>query len=163
MKTNEKLVKLLKENNLTITTCESLTGGLVASNIIDVAGSSAVINEAYVTYAAKSKTNLVGVNPEIIAKYGVVSSETALEMAEKAAIKAKSDIAISTTGIAGPSGEEEGKPVGTVCFGFYYKGIKETTCVHFKDLGRNKNRKQAVNFAIKYAYNFVKKNIKKDL
>lgn len=163
MKNNEKLVKILKENNLTITTCESLTGGLVASAIVDVSGSSQVINEAYVTYAIKSKENLVGVESNVIEKYGVVSVQTAFEMAKKAALKANSDVSISTTGIAGPTGGDCFNPVGTVCFGFYYKGKVETIRVVFDNLGRNKNRKQAVQYAIKYAYNFVKENLKKDL
>lgn len=163
MKNNEKLVKILRENKLTITTCESLTGGLLASTIVDVNGSSQVLNEAYVTYAIKSKENLVGVDSNVIEKYGVVSEQTAFEMVKKAAIKANSDVAISTTGIAGPTGGDEKNPVGTVCFGFYYKGKVETIRIVFEDLGRNKNRKQAVQFAIKYAYDFVKENLKKDL
>ncbi len=163
MKYNEKLVQILKENNLTITTCESLTGGLAASSIVDVSGSSQVLNEAYVTYAIKSKEELVGVNASTIKKYGVVSIETASEMAQKAAKKANSDVAISTTGIAGPTGGDEINPVGTVCFGFYFKGKIKTIRVVFNNLGRNKNRKQAVSYAIKYAYNFVKKNLEKDL
>lgn len=163
MKYNEKLVQILKENNLTITACESLTGGLVASAIVDVSGSSQVLNEAYITYAASSKEHLVGVDPNIIDEYGVVSIQTACDMALKAARKAHSDVAISTTGVAGPTGGDEINPVGTVCFGFYYKGVIETIRVNFSDLGRNKNRKQAVEFAIKYAYQFVKENLKKDL
>lgn len=163
MRENLHLVKLLEAHHLTITTCESLTGGLVASKIVDISGSSRVINEAYITYAALSKINLVGVNREIIEKYGVVSEETAREMCLKAALKAKSDVAISTTGVAGPTGGDPINPVGTVCFGVCFKNKTYTKRVEFPDLGRNKNREAAAKYAIEFAYEIVKENLKKDL
>ena len=163
MKSNIKLVEMLKENNLTITCCESLTGGLVASRIVEVAGSSKVLNESYVTYAISSKISLVGVDKEIIDKYGVVSEETAYEMAKKSSLKAKSDIAISTTGIAGPTGGDEKNPVGTVCFGFKIGDEIITLRKVFENKGRNKIRNMAANFAISYMCKLLNKKIKKVL
>lgn len=155
-KDNYELVNELIKRNLTITTCESCTGGLIASRIVDISGSSAILNEAYVTYAASSKVSLVGVDKNIIEQYGVVSEETAYEMALKASIKAKSDLAISATGIAGPTGGDTNNPVGTVCFGFKVLDKIYTKKVIFKNLGRNIVREQAVDYAISYMLEKVK-------
>ena len=155
-KDNFELVNELIKRNLSITTCESCTGGLIASRIIDISGSSAILNEAYVTYAASSKVSLVGVDKNIIEKYGVVSEETAYEMALKASIKAKSCLAISATGIAGPTGGDVNNPVGTVCFGFKVLDKIYTKKVIFKNLGRNIVREQAVDYAISYMLEKVK-------
>ena len=155
MKNNELVNELIKRN-LHITTCESCTGGLIASSIVDVSGSSAILNEAYVTYAVQSKINLVGVDSNIIEKYGVVSEETAYEMAYKASIKANSDIAISTTGVAGPTGGDINNPVGTVCFGFKILDKIYTERKIFSNLSRNEVRQSACEYAI----NFVLEKIK---
>ena len=152
---NKELVLYLIKNNLHITTCESLTGGLVASALVDIAGSSSILDEAYVTYAASSKIGLVGVDSNIIDKYGVVSVEVAKEMALKASLKAKSDLAISTTGVAGPSGGSENIPVGCVCFGFKIFDKVFTIRKIFNYNDRNKNRKAAVRFAINYMYKLL--------
>lgn len=147
---NIELVNELIKRNLHITTCESCTGGLVASRIVDVSGSSAILNEAYITYAAQSKISLVGVDKNIIDKYGVVSKETAYEMALKSSIKANSELSISTTGVAGPSGGSEENPVGTVCFGFKVFDKIYVERVIFENKGRNIIRNQAADYAIKY-------------
>lgn len=112
-----ELYELLKKYHLLVTTAESCTGGLVASGLVDLAGISEFYKEGYITYAESSKENLLGVLPSTIEMYGVVSEETAREMAIGAAKKAGADVAITTTGIAGPGGGTKELPVGTVCFG----------------------------------------------
>lgn len=116
---SEKLIKLLREKNYTITTAESCTGGMISSTIVNVAGASYVLNEAYVTYANEAKEKLLGVKHETLENYGAVSEQTAYEMAEGAARAASADCAIAVTGIAGPDGGTDEKPVGTVYAGYY--------------------------------------------
>ena len=109
-----KVVELLKKRNLSVTTVESCTGGLLAAGIVDVPGASAVFSRGFVTYSDDAKKEVIGVDGDIIEKYGVVSEETALEMVKKGAFTAKTDCALATTGIAGPSGGDDVNPVGTV-------------------------------------------------
>lgn len=118
----EELVKYLTENKMTITTAESCTGGMISSTIVNVPGASWVLNEAYVTYANEAKEKLVGVSHNTLEEFGAVSKETAYEMAEGAAKAANADCAIAVTGIAGPDGGTEEKPVGTVYAGYCVKG-----------------------------------------
>lgn len=155
---NKELVKLLKELKYTITTCESCTGGLIASAIVDISGSSSVLNEAYITYAASSKVSLVGVDEKIINKYGVVSEEVAYDMALKSRIKASSNVSISSTGVAGPSGGSDVTPVGTVCFGFNINGDIKTVTKHFTG-ERNQVRNSARKFAIDYIFEELKNKL----
>ncbi len=155
---NLELVELLKKLNYTITTCESCTGGLIASNIIDISGSSSVLNEAYVTYAIDSKVSLVGVDRDIIDKYGVVSEEVAKEMALKSLNKAHSNVSISSTGVAGPTGGSDKTPVGTVCFGVCINENVYTTTKIFKG-SRNEVRKAASKYAIDLAYDKLKNKL----
>lgn len=102
---------------LTLATVESCTGGLVTSRITDVPGASAVLTHGFITYANEAKEGLVGVKAETIALHGAVSEEVAAEMALGGLQSSGCDIAVSVTGIAGPGGGSEDKPVGTVCFG----------------------------------------------
>ncbi len=110
----ENLVAQLKEKHFTITTVESCTGGLLAGTIVNAKGASDVFNEGYITYSNEAKERLVHVSSQTLEKYGAVSSNTAREMAEGAAKVAKAQVALSTTGIAGPGGGTEDKPVGLV-------------------------------------------------
>lgn len=118
----DKLIKLLSEKNMTITTAESCTGGMISSRLVNVSGASAVLNEAYVTYSNEAKSRNLGVSKETIDKYGAVSEETAKEMVEGVAKRAFTDCAIAVTGIAGPDGGTKEKPVGTVYAGYYICG-----------------------------------------
>lgn len=145
------LVSLLIEKNYHITTAESCTGGLVAASIVNVPNASKVLNEAYVTYAAESKSSLLGVDPKTIDLYNVVSEEVAKEMAFGAKIRSNSDVAISITGAAGPSSDGI-IDVGTVCFAVVTNNNYETKTVYFGDLGRNIVRAKATVFAIEFAY-----------
>ena len=114
IKTEESLGKLLKEKKLTVSTAESCTGGLVASRITDISGSSDYFKEAYVTSANEIKHKNLGVSNETLEKYGAVSSECAFEMAQGLSKRTGCDVAICTTGIAGPTGGTAKKPVGLV-------------------------------------------------
>ena len=112
------LVGVLQERNETIATAESCTSGLIAKLLTDQSGSSAWYWGGVNSYANEAKTNLLRVSEELIETYGAVSSEVALAMAEGVLNQSSADWALSVTGIAGPSGGSEEKPVGTVCFGF---------------------------------------------
>ncbi|MCD8021374.1 MAG: nicotinamide-nucleotide amidohydrolase family protein [Clostridiales bacterium] len=110
----KKIERILRHKGLTVTTAESCTGGLVAGNLINAAGISEVFKEGYITYSNEAKVKILGVKEETLEKYGAVSRETAQEMAEGAAKTAGTEVALAVTGIAGPDGGTEEKPVGLV-------------------------------------------------
>ena len=110
----EVLVKLLATKKQTLATAESCTGGLLANRITNVAGASSVLLAGYVCYSNEAKADVLAVDPKLIEQHGAVSEEVARAMAEGARKRAKSTYALATTGIAGPSGGSEQKPVGTV-------------------------------------------------
>ena len=112
--TAEKLVKLLKKKNLTVTTAESCTGGMVAAKIINVPGASDVFDQGYITYSNKSKRKILDVSKATLKKYGAVSEQTAREMALGGVLAADADACVAVTGLAGPDGGTEEKPVGLV-------------------------------------------------
>lgn len=114
--------ELLVNKNLTIATAESCTGGLLAGALINYPGISSVFMEGAITYSNEAKMQRLKVKKETLDKYGAVSEETAREMAEGIAKAANTDIGISVTGIAGPGGGTEEKPVGLVYLGLYIKG-----------------------------------------
>lgn len=113
----KKVVELLKKLNMNISTAESCTGGMLASKLIDVPGVSDVFYEGVVSYSNEAKINRLGVRKEILDKYGAVSEEVAKEMV----MGLTTDVALSTTGIAGPDGGSEEKPVGLVYMGIRIK------------------------------------------
>ena len=110
----EILVSLLTEKKRTLATAESCTGGLLANRITNIAGASSVLLAGYVCYANEAKADVLGVDLKMLEQRGAVSEEVARAMAEGARKRAKSDFALATTGIAGPGGGSEEKPVGTV-------------------------------------------------
>lgn len=110
-------VQTLRRRGMTCATCESLTGGKVVASLVDIPGASAVVRAGLVTYQTDTKTILANVPADIIERFGVVSEEVARTMAEGTRIRLGVDIAVSTTGVAGPDGGTEGCPVGTVCVG----------------------------------------------
>jgi nicotinamide-nucleotide amidase len=111
------IAKLLTGRGETVSTAESCTGGLIARRLTELPGSSTYFMEGAVTYSNDAKVRTLNVKRETLDKFGAVSSETAEEMARGMRERAKTDYAISVTGIAGPDGGSEGKPVGTVWFG----------------------------------------------
>lgn len=126
----EVTCKKLMEKNITVAVAESCTGGMVAKRFTDIEGISKVFMEGAVTYSNEAKIRRLGVKPETLEKYGAVSAETAAEMAEGMAKTAGVDLAVSTTGVAGPDGGTDEKPVGTVYLGMYYKGEVKTKELH---------------------------------
>lgn len=121
MALNIEVFELLKERKLKISTAESITGGKIISYLIEVSGASKIIEQSYVLYSKKAKIDVLGVENKIIDDFGVVSQEVALEMARNLKVISKADIAISTTGEAGPTLNEEDVAKGTVCFALVYK------------------------------------------
>ncbi|MDD7643744.1 MAG: CinA family protein [bacterium] len=142
-----EVAELLEQKQLHVTTAESCTGGLIAGTLVNVAGISAWFEEGYVTYSNAAKEKLLGVSHQTLEAYGAVSQQTAEEMAVGAAKAAKADTAISATGIAGPDGGTEEKPVGLVYFGCFCKG---ETCVekHIFTGDRAQIRAQSVQAAL---------------
>ena len=139
----ESIVELLKEKQLTVTTAESCTAGLLAGRIMNVPGASSIYNEGYITYSNHAKEKLLGVSHETLETYGAVSSQTASEMAAGAAKAAGADVALAVTGIAGPDGGTEEKPVGLVYIGCFVRG--KVRVEEFRFTGnRSKNRDYAV-------------------
>ena len=116
------VVDLLLANGLTVSTVESCTGGLVAARLINVPGVSEVFKSGYITYSNKAKRRLLGVKKNTLAKHGAVSETVARDMAKGAATVSKADVVVSVTGIAGPDGGTEEKPVGLVYIGCYVCG-----------------------------------------
>ncbi len=110
------LLELCKAKKLTLATAESCTGGLVAAALSEIPGSSLVLDRGFVTYSNKAKQQMLGVTPATIDVYGAVSRECAEEMAKGALAHASVDLAVSITGIAGPTGAVPGKPIGLVFF-----------------------------------------------
>lgn len=142
--------EFLLSKNLTISTAESLTGGMLASKLVDFPGISKVFSEGFVCYSDGAKAESLGVDRKILEKHGAVSKEVAEAMAEGAAKKSGSDIGISTTGIAGPDGGSEETPVGTVYIGLYYKEEKSHIKLQIGQRPRNYVRIKTVNTALDY-------------
>jgi nicotinamide-nucleotide amidase len=112
----ERLLEVCKRKGLTVATAESCTGGLVAGAISAISGSSAVLDRGYVTYSNTAKEQMLGVSPTTLDAYGAVSRQCAEEMANGALSHAQVDLAVSITGVAGPTGGTPEKPVGLVHF-----------------------------------------------
>lgn len=146
--------KILCEKKLTISTAESCTGGMVAEALISFAGISEVFKEGVITYSNEAKIKRIGVKEETLKEYGAVSKETAKEMAEGVAALANTNIAISTTGIAGPGGGTEEKPVGLVYVCIYING--ETIV---EKLNLNGNREAIRRKATMNALNILRKEL----
>ncbi|MEE1077137.1 MAG: nicotinamide-nucleotide amidohydrolase family protein [Acutalibacteraceae bacterium] len=114
---HELVVKALAENNMKISTAESCTGGLISKKITEVSGSSAVFDCGVCSYSNEIKNKVLGVDKAVLDTLGAVSAETAKQMAKGVRLLSNSDIAVSTTGIAGPTGATPQKPVGLVYIG----------------------------------------------
>lgn len=148
MNLEEKIVEELTRRGYTITTAESCTGGLLAGRILNVSGASSVYNEGNITYSNEAKERLLGVSHETLETYGAVSEQTAREMAFGAAKAANANVGLSTTGIAGPGGGTDEKPVGLVYVGCCING--ETAVEECRFHGdRRENRDAAVEAALK--------------
>jgi nicotinamide-nucleotide amidase len=155
-----QLATALEAKGLLLTTAESCTGGMIAAACTDLAGSSNWFDRGFITYSNDAKTQMLGVSSSMIRRHGAVSEETAAAMAGGAiasihtAMAGKpypapltGHVAVAVTGVAGPGGGSDLKPVGTVCFGFSVDGVVTTSTQHF--LGdRAAVRAQTVAFAL---------------
>ena len=141
----KELVDLLIEKNMTIASAESCTGGLFAASIVDIADASKVLNASVVTYSNEAKTKYANVSPDLIEKYGAVSEEVAMAMAEGIAKETEANVGVSFSGIAGPTGGTEDKPIGTVCIGIYVDGDRYCDTLHLnEDWSRREIREASV-------------------
>lgn len=154
-----ELQDILRSNKKTITTAESCTGGLVASMITKISGSSDVFNGSIVTYSNKIKNQELNVKNETLKKFGAVSYEVVDEMLDGAIKKFEANFAIAISGIAGPTGATENKPVGTVVIGISNNnGDKIIDTFYFKG-SRQEVQIQAAKTSLKKILKFIKKTL----
>ena len=149
-----KVGSALQAKGLTLATAESCTGGGVSMAVTEVAGSTAWFDCGFVVYSNVSKTELLDVSAALIAQNGTVSEEVAAAMAEGALANSSADVALSTTGIAGPTGAVPGKPVGTVCFGWAWGDHTYTERLVFQG-DRQAVREQTVVHALQGLLRFI--------
>lgn len=144
----------LTSREIMIATAESCTGGLICGTLTEISGSSAAVDRGFVTYSNEAKTEMLGVPADLIRKVGAVSREVAIAMAEGALARSKADIAVSVTGIAGPGGGTEDKPVGTVHIAVAATN-RPTQHLHcwFADSGRHAIRLETVLTALNAVLN----------
>lgn len=143
----EILLKELLAKKKTLSIAESCTGGLTASMVTSISGSSAVFHQGFVTYSNESKMKVLGVRGDTLQKFGAVSEQTAKEMAEGARLRSRADVAVAITGIAGPTGGTKQKPVGTVWFACATPKRTTTQKLHFpfaRDLNQRASAYQAL-------------------
>ena len=146
--------RALEAKRLLLVTAESCTGGGVSQAITEVAGSTGWFECGFVTYSNASKTELLDVPAAMIAQFGSVSEEVAGKMAEGALANSNADVAVATTGIAGPTGAVPGKPVGTVCFGWSRGDTTYTERLVFPG-DRHAVREQTVAHALRGLLRFI--------
>ncbi|CAN7461453.1 CinA family protein [Phyllobacterium sp. LjRoot231] len=143
------VLEACRRHGILLATAESCTGGLIVASLTDIGGSSDVVDRGFVTYSNGAKHEMIGVPAELIDKHGAVSEEVALAMAAGALAHSHAGIAVSVTGIAGPGGGSEAKPVGLVWFGLALNGKQPIAARHvFDDHGRASIRNAAVNTAL---------------
>lgn len=147
----EEVVNYLIKNNIKISVCESLTGGLLASKIVEIPGSSSVFSLGIVTYSNEMKEKFLNVKRETIELYDVVSEEVVKEMVLGLEKQVESDVYISTSGYAGPTGLN----VGKVCFSIKIRDVIKTFTIKLENLNRNEIREETVNIIFKELKNLL--------
>lgn len=145
------IVDILTAKKWTISFAESCTAGLAAAHLVDIPSASNVFNASFVTYSNEAKVRYLGVKEETIVQKGVVSEDVAVQMAVGAARANGAQVGVGITGIAGPTGGSEEKPVGMVCFGFIIDGRTLSATKQFGDIGRDAVRAASV----EYVYSFL--------
>jgi nicotinamide-nucleotide amidase len=156
----ESIVRMLTERHLTLATAESCTGGLLANRITDVPGASTVFLEGFVTYSNASKTALLGVPAKLISAHGAVSEQVVRAMAEGVLAKSGATHALATTGIAGPGGGSEEKPVGTVWFALSSKGEETVSWKQHLPLDRKAFKRAVTQSALDRLRRHLKSSLK---
>jgi nicotinamide-nucleotide amidase len=145
----QKAFDLLQRSSLKLATAESCTGGMIAAAMTDIPGSSDVFDRGFVTYSNASKTDMLGVPAAMIESYGAVSAEVAIAMAEGALRFSAADVSVAVTGIAGPGGGSDSKPVGLVHFACARRGQPVRQEVkQFVNAGRDSIRRDALHHAL---------------
>ncbi len=142
-----QLTKILKQKSLTIAVAESCTGGNLSALLTSESGSSTYFDRGFITYSNQAKIDMLNVKHTTLNKFGAVSEQTALEMVRGVIKNSSANIAVSITGIAGPTSNDTNKPVGMVCFGFCINGKCTTTTQHFGG-DRHKVVEQSVAFVV---------------
>lgn len=156
MTLEQRVVALLNEKGLKLTTAESCTGGLIAKRITDVSGSSSVFECGIVSYANRIKHELLGVDNETLKEYGAVSEQTARQMVSGALKISGADLAVAVTGIAGPNSDSTDKPVGLVYIAFsdgnetIVKKYLNSFSDNVRENNRNKSADEALNLVLEY-------------
>lgn len=143
-----QIVQILTEKKQTIVTAESCTGGMIAAALTDVPGASAVVYGGYVAYANVAKSRMIHVQARLIRDYGAVSNQVARAMADGARNTARADFAVAVTGIAGPDGGSDKKPVGLVYIAVSSELATLVIEHRFGDLGRDEVRRASVKAAL---------------
>ena len=143
----KNLSEILISKGMSIAIAESCTGGSLSSSLTSIPGASNYFNCGFITYSNESKISMLNVDPNSIKHFGAVSEKVASEMAMGAGNNSNSNLAISVTGIAGPSGGTAEKPVGMVCFGFYVDGSVTTTTQFFSGV-RSEIVSESIAFAL---------------
>lgn len=143
------ILDLARSQSIQIATAESCTAGLISGALTEIAGSSDVVDRGFVTYTNAAKQQMLGVSADSLTNFGAVSAEVAAEMAYGAIINSQADLAVAVTGIAGPGGGSQDKPVGLVWFGLCKMGTAPTiTKREFGDIGRSEIRLATVAVAL---------------
>ena len=147
----KKVINLLRKKKLKISFAESCTGGMLASSITTIRGSSKIFTLGLITYSNQSKINILKVRRNIIIKHGAVSYETCLSMVKNLSLMSKTHVSVSITGVAGPGGGTKSKPVGLV-----YIGVKKGKKILIKKyLFKSKKRKVIQRSSVNKALNLV--------
>ena len=152
----KKVSKKLHQKKLFLVSAESCTGGWLAKQITDLSGSSTIFDRGFVTYSNNSKQEMLGVQKNTIKGFGAVSENVVKEMASGALDHSNADIAIAISGVAGPNGGTDEKPVGMVCFGLMQRGNKPQAVTEIFDGNRDQVRTLAVDFALHEIYKLLK-------
>ncbi len=143
-----RVLEACRARGLTVATAESCTGGLIIGCLTEIAGASEVIDRGFVTYSNAAKQELLGVPAETLARHGAVSEATARAMAEGALARARTDLAVAVTGVAGPGGDTAEKPVGLVHLATAGGGRTRHRRMAYGDLGRDGIRRATVETAL---------------
>jgi nicotinamide-nucleotide amidase len=157
---NHQLVSVMEymeENRLKVVTAESCTAGMIASTLADIPGCGSWLEGAFVTYSAQAKTAFLGVRPETIERFNLTSEEVAREMAEGALRVSRANVALSTTGLAGPSSGDSEIPVGTVCFAWSFErpeGVATFSETRKFNGDRNEVREAATQYAVSRVWHY---------
>lgn len=146
---SDRFLQACARRKILVATAESCTGGMIISWLTDIPGSSSMVDRGFVTYSNEAKMEMLGVSADTLEAHGAVSRETAAEMADGALEHSRAGITLAVTGIAGPDGGSEEKPVGLVWFGLAMTGRPTVTAKRvFQNLGRDYIRRETAKHAL---------------